>query len=448
MTTMDTIGEAKDCHDRSNSLLSSKNREVWSRPEFWRKKLPFLDITTKSLEDQSTKQKASSSNSGKKWRQELREQGFSLVDSPIADEDQISKLRNGIEHLQQKLRLPASFILLFDITWKVAAKSKQMLADSTLESNRFQFDILAWFIENDGFSPHRDRQPEGDTTPASFDGEDAKFVTNWIAITEANPQNSCLYMIPKSQDPGYFAGDTEDADPLRVALPSKESYQHIRAMPRQAGQSVMFTHRVIHWGSKRAPNTDLPCRIALSFVCSDPTYEKPYVEPNYFENGQTPPFRIRLLLVCAQMLIYYQRFDLDKEFLKACYGYCKDMEDELEETYRQKVYLEFVKAMKEHQIFDPASKHCAPAASETVDFNDEDADEAMVEEMLNAAKKGYGEFADDYDETFGGDVGGINDDGDEDNAEDPEPDAVLQFAKRPLPVDSNGDGTKRTREER
>lgn len=45
-------------------------------------------------------------------------------------------------------------------------------------------------------------------------------------------------------DPGYTAGDAEDGpDPLQVALASKESYQHVRALPAEAGGAVVFTHR-------------------------------------------------------------------------------------------------------------------------------------------------------------------------------------------------------------
>lgn len=62
----------------------------------------------------------------------------------------------------------------------------------------FNFDILAWHIDpiqnQVGFSPHRDRQPdtiEGLKQSFYEDGQ-AKYVTHWIALTDANPNNSCL----------------------------------------------------------------------------------------------------------------------------------------------------------------------------------------------------------------------------------------------------------------
>lgn len=47
-------------------------------------------------------------------------------------------------------------------------------------------------------------------------------------------------------DPGYYEGDPEDddaPDPLTAALPNKEAYQHIRALPCPAGSACIFTHR-------------------------------------------------------------------------------------------------------------------------------------------------------------------------------------------------------------
>jgi hypothetical protein len=62
----------------------------------------------------------------------------------------------------------------------------------------FNFDMLAWHIDarrkQVGFSPHRDRQPDNlDALKDSFypDGQ-AKYITHWIALAEANPNNSCL----------------------------------------------------------------------------------------------------------------------------------------------------------------------------------------------------------------------------------------------------------------
>lgn len=315
-----------------------------------------------------------------RFRQQLRERGYAIVNKNLPS-SLTANLRLGIEGLNSH-GLPASFILLFDETWELATLSRSLMNRSTSETNQFHYDILAWYIDDKGFSPHRDRQP--DDVASSFGPEgDAKFITHWIALTPATTSNSCLYMIPKHVDPGYENGDSDDKDPLRVALPNKDAFQNIRAIPRDVGQSVLFTHRIIHWGSRKDPEAEP--RIAISFVSSDPSYEKPYINPSYFTQERLPPFHIRLLLVCAQLLAYYERFDLPVNFLKACFDYCKNHEDELERRFREKVYVEFVNAMKEKNV-------------DGLDDQDED---LLMEEMLAAEEAGYGEFRDDFDDIEG-----------------------------------------------
>ena len=71
------------------------------------------------------------------------------------------------------------------------------------------------------------------------------------------------------------AGDPEAEDaptPLQAALPSTGAYQHIRALPCAAGAAVIFTHRLIHWGSAASRSAVTP-RVAMSFVFSDPDFE-------------------------------------------------------------------------------------------------------------------------------------------------------------------------------
>jgi Phytanoyl-CoA dioxygenase (PhyH) len=411
----------------STPILSNSNREQWGKASFWGHICQDLVISKKSNLVRNSSRKPIQSQP---HRLGLIQQGYARVDDAL-DSSLIGKLKAGATALQQA-GYPASFLILFDETWELANQSDGIMKDATHEANRFNFDILAWYIESRGFSPHRDRQP--DNTPASFhpDGQ-AKFVTHWVALSEATPENSCLYMIPKTHDPGYMEGDDEAEDPLQRALPNKGSFQHIRSFPRSAGTSLLFTHRIIHWGSARDESSTMPPRIAISFVCSDPSYEKPYLEQYSRQPSEestlfiAPSFPLRLLLVCAQLLIYYQRLDLPRDTIQACYQYCKDNQDELEKSYRQKVFLEYINAMKEEKSEPNLGGDFVKAAD-----NNEDEEEAMLEEMLNAEKGQYGEFEDDFDETNHGYEGGGNYVGDRetDEEEDEEDEGVSIFGKR------------------
>ena len=385
-----------------NHFKESKKSD-WTEQSFWEKLCDPLEIGSDKPVPNSKTDKIGAVDH-KQARDRLRRRGYALIDHPIFPQEKLDQIRDGIQKLHA-LGFPATFIFLFDVTWDIAAIARKTFKNGVcLETNEFQFDMLAWHITGEGFSPHRDRQPE-DAKSSFSQNDDAKFVTLWLALTPATPQNSCLYMIPKEYDPGYTTGDVEEEDPLRRALSDKTCFQHIVALPRNPGQSVLFTHRIIHWGSARDPEMDesVEPRIAISFVCSDHSFEKPYLSKNHFTNEQRPPFRIRLLLVCAQLLIYYQRFDLPKDALKICYEYCKEMGGELEDSYLRKVNLEFVKAMKEHD------------QDEEQDGSPSDDEEAVLEAMLQAEEGGYGDdFVDDYDEDVGEYAEEENEDSDDD----------------------------------
>jgi hypothetical protein len=464
----------------------------WTKAEFWRSICPFLALSiddsngrAMQASDSGTPEPATGPSKerppdrhqlGVRRRDALRRNGYAAVRESFLEADELpllQSLRDGIQHMASHPTLgsiPATFVFLYDEAWDLAIKSSsRVLTPSTSEHNRFNFDLLAWHIgppvangtngaaastNNDrpvssGFSPHRDRQPENNVASSFHDDTgDAKFVTHWVALTEAVPENSCLFMIPRFVDPGYDRGDDDDdgdhdakddathgsgaldsgCGPLYRALKTKESFQHIRAFPCQPGQGVVFTHRVAHWGSSRDPDTDLPARIAMSFVCSDPAFEPPYlvgsdrwVSPTAGTLERAPPFEVRLLLVCAQLLIYHQRLRLSRRTIQNCYEYCKQNEMLLETSYRHKVFVEFVSAMKESARNDPKGKlehdGTGPGAKQAEDVEDDDDDdddeeEAMMEEMLNAEAEGYGEFQDDYD-----DLGGDDQDCDDDVVE-------------------------------
>uniref|UniRef100_A0A7R9WSB1 Uncharacterized protein n=1 Tax=Craspedostauros australis TaxID=1486917 RepID=A0A7R9WSB1_9STRA len=368
-----------------------------------------------------------------KRMQSIVQDGYCLVDDVPAP-SLIEKIRNGIEQLVA-MDLPPTLIFLFDETWELAKISSQTLTSANANDNQFNYDVLAWHIPHGsaGFSPHRDRQPDDVASSFHSDSQIPKFITHWIALSDATPSSSCLYMIPKSLDPGYMQGDVDSADPLQRALCDKHAYQHIRAMPRQAGQSVLFSHRIIHWGSHCHARTQP--RIAISFVASHPDFE-----PSLLAQRCTmPSLQTRLVLICGQLLIYYQRFDFSKELIRACYEYCKLHQDILDETYRHKVFVEFIKAMKEHA--DAGVENVGATAktdkATTVQLvingdgkegedDDDDDEDAMMEEMLNAEEEGYGEFQDDFDEVENDDQGddGKNEDGED---EDPELAGIQPF---------------------
>ncbi|OEU15343.1 hypothetical protein FRACYDRAFT_240027 [Fragilariopsis cylindrus CCMP1102] len=412
--TLESTCHQKEVFDLA-SLLANPRRRI--DPVTWKEICPGLSLTSavhkKDVQNGKIEVTPNTQIKVKRRQEKLTHDGYALVDDSL----DVKLIREGIEALYHR-KLPATFILMFDETWKLALESKRILEKSSHKKNIFNYDLLAWYIPpgSAGFSPHRDRQPDDASTTFHSDNQ-PKFITQWIALSDATPANSCLYVIPKPYDPGYTTGDiTEEStttttsindNPLYRALSTKESFQHIRCLPRKAGQSILFTHRIIHWGSQSddveqsGDNSDddtsstISPRIAISFVCSDPDFESPLLvnHAKYFadtENSETndsliilPPLHIRLLLICAQLLIYYQRFDIDKSVIK----------------------------------------------------------DAMMEEMLNAEAGGYGEFEDDYDDIEqedGMDQKENNSSEDEDDLVDAEEDLDL-FGKRKKEITSHAE---------
>jgi hypothetical protein len=233
--------------------------------------------------------------------------------------------------------------------------------------NRLNFDALCWHVDPadanpSAFSPHRDRQP--DDAPATFraDGT-AMYATAWVPFTDAKPENSCLYVIPRPHDPGYFQGDdddpTVDKDPLQLCLPRKEAYQHITAIPAEAGSAVVFTHRIIHWGSRgrgrpasyeaenansQTPLPPLEPRVCISFGFADDAYEPAYV--SRAANLPFPPMAHRAALVSAQSIAYHERFHPGVRMLRLMHDAVTNpaVDGVFEAKYRKKVMFEYVQA--------------------------------------------------------------------------------------------------------
>ena len=98
---------------------------------------------------------------------------------------------------------------------------------------------------------------------------------------------------------------------------------------------------------------------------------------------------------------------MSTSYLRTCYDYVKMHEMELNDVYRKKVYVEFVKAMKEHRngvnndgmdkdnasMNDKADATIADATTRNTE-EDSDDEDAMLEAMLNNEE----EFDDDFDD--------------------------------------------------
>lgn len=326
----------------------------------------------------------------------------------------IAKLRDGIQHLHAR-GLDASWILVFDEAWQLASIVGEEMRRISRGRNLPCYDMLAWRVEpgaerSDAFSPHRDRQP--DDVHASFYSDDRfpKYATVWVGLANATPDSSCLYCLPVDADAvgdeGYYDGDDEDVSPLDKALAGhKERFQNVRALPCEDGEALLFSHRLLHWGS-RGVRGEAP-RMSISFGFSDPDFEKPYLR----ESNDPPAFHVRVGLVAAQLISYYQRFDVYSAKLRRCRDLFMREASHFDDEYYRKLMYETASALtlthraamtavKEKRVddSDDALRENGTCVHALRENEDEDELDIAMQTMLDAQKMGYDDFDDDYDD--------------------------------------------------
>jgi hypothetical protein len=97
------------------------------------------------------------------------------------------------------------------------------------------------------------------------------------------------------------------------------------------------------------------------------------------EHLPLPPLRLRLALVAAQMLIYYQRFPPSKAHLGFYKAAVDAAEADLDPEYRRKVVAEFVRAVREA---DACAGDCGRDANDGT-HDGELSDEDVVDDVCN-----------------------------------------------------------------
>jgi len=159
-----------------------------------------------------------------------------------------------IQRLVDAELLPV-FAFLYDPIWQLARQLDCMVSPLLGGNYRFLPDFWAWHVDpakkESGWQPHRDKSyrallPDG--TPGS--------VTLWIPLTEANPLNSCMYIVPADRDPTY--GTERDGE-------WKFSYADIRALPARPGDFFIWNQAVLHWGSHSSERATGRPRMSCAF---------------------------------------------------------------------------------------------------------------------------------------------------------------------------------------
>lgn len=212
-------------------------------------------------------------------------------------------------HKLHGMGLPVVFGFVYDILWQKLFTSGRALSAALGEELSVLPAFWAWYVvpeENQaGWTPHRDRGNLG------LDAQGKVTCYNsWFALTDANPDNSCVYILPKDRDSNYG-----------IAESAKCAFQSIRALPTKAGSGWVWDQTIFHWGSQSsafATHPRLSCAMEFQ-LRSVPAMGQPMLSLE-----RIPNFNQRLHLIMTQLQQYKPMYKFNKRLMQFVDYYLKN----------------------------------------------------------------------------------------------------------------------------
>lgn len=214
----------------------------------------------------------------------------------------VAGLAQGVSAVVAAGYVPA-FAFMYDEPWVMYGRLKTLIASVLGDDYKMMPAFWAWHVdgvrEPAGWQPHRDlghRTLMPDRRPMAM--------TFWLPLTEATPNNGCMYLLPADLDP-YYGTPRDHETNLQL--------QDVRALPSPAGGLLAWTQAVFHWGGRaRKPIPHPRISISVEFQRGDkPPFYEPLLNPT-----ELPDATMRLRLILRQVLQYQHMYPLSAE-LKA-----------------------------------------------------------------------------------------------------------------------------------
>jgi len=213
---------------------------------------------------------------------------------PLLSPAEVEAMAAAVEAVTGACGSPV-FALVYDAFWALPWRLSGALAAILGGAPQLLPDCWVWKVNaspNDaGWSPHRDRDHgtiDDDGTP--------QIISLWLPLTDATPENGCIYALPAFRDPHYHTTNPEGRSTI-------QQLQHVRALPADAGAVLCWTHQLLHWGGASSAFAPHP-RISVAFELQRQGL-KPFSKP-LFALDALPGFVERLGLI-GRMLLQYQK---------------------------------------------------------------------------------------------------------------------------------------------
>ncbi len=265
-------------------------------PQYWQNLLPNLKF---SAETRATNSAPLPLELSDQTHDQLIEEGY-LQFNRAMPTDLTQKLKNAVETLHE-LGWHPLFVFVYDEIWELSSSLSPLLGFALASSPLMLPDFWIWYVdptkEQAGWAPHRDKGLESIKTDGS-----PKSATVWIALSDVDPLNGCMYAVPANRDSGYW-------DP---AGPAPESLQAVRALPAPAGSVFLWNQNVYHWGAQSSKRASHPrISVAFEYQSADiPPFNTPLLSL-----GQLPSFTERLRLIGKQILQYRHMYNYSDQLV-------------------------------------------------------------------------------------------------------------------------------------
>lgn len=190
---------------------------------------------------------------------------------------------------------PATFMLMFDDAWHLSRHLARAMQATVNDEVVLRYEMFVYCVDSTipaararGIQAHRDAPGAGHD---AREGQlHPRHCTAWLALTDTDVHNGCIYVVPASQESA-----ASKAGPIREeeGIPLEVS----------AGTLLMWGGHVAHWGGIHDPARAKGPRLAVTCVASvEPTWGLPPLPVSTaIGSAELPDLATRLSFIAALM---------------------------------------------------------------------------------------------------------------------------------------------------